>query len=136
MPEDDHRETINALAHSLVRHLRRSLVRAGIIVDDRQLHVVRAFRGSNVRFHTESVGRNRCVPQLILAGSVFIYLYHYYVAISIPRYMMLTWGVSPIKAFVYYGLGAALTIFGLLGLFLLIQKYFKKLTSIIVGYRL
>jgi len=75
-------------------------------------------------------------PQLILAGSVFIYLYHYYVAISIPRYMMLTWGVSPIKAFVYYGLGAALTIFGLLGLFLLIQKYFKKLTSIIVGYRL
>ncbi len=75
-------------------------------------------------------------PQIILAGSVFIYLYHYYVAISIPRYMMLTWGVSPIKAFVYYGLGAALTIFGLLGLFLLIQKYFKKQTSIIVGYRL
>lgn len=77
----------------------------------------------------------RCSQQ-ILAGSVFIYLYHYYIAIFVPRCMMLTWGVSPVMAFVYYGLGAALTVVGMLGVFLLIKKYCRNLTSVIVGYRL
>ena len=65
MPENDDGETVDALANPAVRHLRRGLVRAGIVVQDRQLHVVGTFGGRHVRFHAEGVCRHRGAPQLV-----------------------------------------------------------------------
>ena len=65
MPEDDHRETVNALADSLIRLLCRGQIRAGSVVKDRQLHVVRAFGGRHVRLKAEGTGRNGILPHLI-----------------------------------------------------------------------
>ena len=67
-PKDHAGEAVDALAHRLVFHLRGRLEGAGVIVQNRQLHVVRALAAGHVGLHAEGVRGNRRRPQRVLAG--------------------------------------------------------------------
>ena len=71
----------------------------------------------------------------VVTGSIFVYLYHYYLAILIPRALMMVFGVSSFKVFIFYAIGVITTICILFIVYHAMNKYFKKLTTIVVGYR-
>ena len=63
MPEHDDRKTVNALPHPLIFFLRWCFVRAGIVIENDQFHVVSSLGGSNVRFIAEGRHRNGVIAQ-------------------------------------------------------------------------
>ena len=79
---------------------------------------------------------NAFCSNYVVTGSIFIYFYHYYLAILIPRFLMLIFGASPVKAFIFYIIGVIASCCILYLVYYLLNRYFKKFTSILVGYRI
>ncbi len=65
VPEHDDWKAVNALADGGVFLLGRCPVGAGVVVEPRQLHVVRALRGRHVRLEGEGVRGNRARTKLV-----------------------------------------------------------------------
>lgn len=70
-----------------------------------------------------------------VVSTVFIYMYHYYVAVVAWRVFAIMTGVSEVALFVNFFAGAITTVVGMLFLYLMLSKFFPKFTSVIVGGR-
>lgn len=81
------------------------------------------------------VGPERRCPHSYLVCTVFIYLYHYYIVMIIWRLLVVLLGTSEISVFISYILGVIITILGFYFTYVILNKLFPKLMSVIVGGR-
>lgn len=76
------------------------------------------------------------VPQIIVTGSFFCYLFHYcYINLLVPRTLLILLGASEPMLFVSVLLGATITFILLDSFFYLLYRLFPKSAGLIVGGR-
>ena len=79
---------------------------------------------------------NKSCPKLLITGTFFIYMYHYfYVTVFSSRVILAVLGTSEPMCFIAYIFGTLFTIGFLYGIYLLINKYLPIVSSILVGGR-
>ena len=74
-------------------------------------------------------------PHAFVVCTVFTYMYHYFVPQLLWRLLVIPLGTSESSIFVAFFLGVALTIVGFYFTYILLNKLFPKITSVIVGGR-
>lgn len=74
-------------------------------------------------------------PHAFVVCTVFTYMYHYFVPQLLWRLLVIPLGTSELSIFVAFFLSVALTVVSFYFTYILLNKLFPKITSVIVGGR-